>query len=85
MLARTGAAWALACAAQHALAQTPPPGLPPMQPPPLPSVQDPGQRLLDEQRARQRQRELDAPPAQIEAAPGALPTIANLPEGAGVV
>ncbi|MEJ8796757.1 ShlB/FhaC/HecB family hemolysin secretion/activation protein [Trinickia caryophylli] len=55
-----------------------------MQPPPLPSVQDPGQRLLDEQRARQRQRELDAPPAQIQAAPGALPTIANLPEGAEV-
>lgn len=78
---RTVAACALAFAAWHATAQTPPPpGLPPA----LPSVQDPGQRLLDEQRARQRQRELDAAPAQIQAAPGALPTIPNLPAGADV-
>ena len=83
--ARTVTACALACVAWHAAAQTlPPPGLPPALPPPLPSVQDPGQRLLDEQRARQRQRELDAAPAQIQAAPGALPTVPNLPAGADV-
>lgn len=74
-----------ACAASHAVAQTPPPlGLPPALPPPLPNVQDPGQRLLDEQRVRQRQRELDAAPVQIQAAPGALPTIPNLPAGADI-
>lgn len=80
-LVRTVAACALVSAAWQAAAQTPPPpGLPPA----LPTVQDPGQRLLDEQRARQRQRELDAAPAQIQAAPGALPTIPNLPAGADV-
>ena len=80
-LVRIVAACALVSAAWQAAAQTPPPpGLPPA----LPTVQDPGQRLLDEQRARQRQRELDAAPAQIQAAPGALPTIPNLPAGADV-
>ena len=80
-LVRVVAACALVSAAWQAAAQTPPPpGLPPA----LPTVQDPGQRLLDEQRARQRQRELDAAPAQIQAAPGALPTIPNLPAGADV-
>ena len=83
--ARTVAACAFGCAAWHAAAQTPPPpALPPALPPPLPSVQDPGQRLLDEQRARQRQRELDAAPAQIQVAPGAQPTVPNLPAGADV-
>ena len=81
----TVAACAFACAAWHAAAQTPPPpALPPALPPPLPSVQDPGQRLLNEQRARQRQRELDAAPAQIQVAPGAQPTVPNLPAGADV-
>jgi hemolysin activation/secretion protein len=75
---------------QHVIAQQafPPAAIPSAlaaaaQPAP-PIIQDPGQRLLDDQRARQRQRELDAAPAQIEAAPGALPAIPNLPAGADV-
>lgn len=84
-LVRIASAWALACSASHAMAQMPPPPpMPPALPPPLPSVQDPGQRLLDEQRARQRQRALDAAPAQIEAAPAALPAIPDLPAGADI-
>ena len=78
-------ACAFACSIGPAAAQTPPPPGPAFgQPPLLPNVQDPGQRLLDERRARQRQRELDAAPAQIQAAPGALPTVPNLPADADV-
>ncbi|CAB3680221.1 ShlB/FhaC/HecB family hemolysin secretion/activation protein [Trinickia soli] len=58
--------------------------MPPLPAPPLPSVQDPGQRLLQDQRTRQRQQELDQAPAQIETAPTATPAVPNLPEGADV-
>lgn len=82
-------AWPACQAAAQSLPPPPPlrPGqsaLPPLGAPPLPSVQDPGQRLLDDERARQRQRELDAAPAQIQAAPAALPAAPNLPADADV-
>ncbi|AKM32694.1 peptide transporter [Pandoraea faecigallinarum] len=68
-----------------ALAQTPP-GLPPV--PVLPSgitpQQDPAQRLLDEQRNRALQRELDQQPAQIEVAPSAVSQVPDLPADADV-
>jgi len=77
----------------HAAAQALPPvsrpvpgqgALPPLLAPQLPQVQDPGQRLLEDQRNRQRQQELDQAPAQIQAAPTSIPNAPNLPEGADV-
>lgn len=69
----------------NAFAQTPP-GLPP-----IPSAsagitpqQDPAQRLLDEQRSRELQRELDRQPAQIEVAPAASPQVPDLPADADI-
>ncbi len=52
--------------------------------PALPSVQDPGQRMLDDARTQQRQRELNAAPAQIQAAPPTLPAAPNLPADADI-
>lgn len=94
-LIRLSTAIALSWPACHALAQAIPPlpphsgvgqpGLPAPAPAlALPSVQDPGQRMLDDARTQQRQRELNAAPAQIQAAPTPLPTVPNLPEGADV-
>jgi hemolysin activation/secretion protein len=79
-----GMAWPLALAQQFPAAQVPPRLAATGAPAALPNVQDPGQRLLDDERARQRQRELNAAPAQIEAAPGAVPPLPNLPSGADV-
>jgi hemolysin activation/secretion protein len=77
-------AWPSCHAAAQALPPTPRPAPAQAGLPPLPSVQDPGQRLLDDQRARQRQQELDQAPAQIQAAPPSVPNAPNLPEGADV-
>ncbi|VVE40511.1 ShlB/FhaC/HecB family hemolysin secretion/activation protein [Pandoraea fibrosis] len=65
-----------------ALAQTPP-GLPALPPGVVPQ-QDPAQRLLDEQRSRDLQRELDRQPAQIDVAPSASPQVPDLPADADV-
>jgi hemolysin activation/secretion protein len=49
--------------------------------PPVRVEQDPGQRLLQEQRAQQRKNEIGQAPAQIELP---VPQVPNLPEGADV-
>lgn len=79
-------AWPACQAAAQAVPPPRPvqPTAPPLATPPLPTVQDPGQRLLDDERARQRQRDLNAAPAQIQAGPTTLPAAPNLPEGADV-
>lgn len=50
----------------------------------VPPLQDPGQRLLDDQRTQQRQRELDQAPAQIQAPPGAASAVPDLPPGTDI-
>ncbi|VVE83225.1 peptide transporter [Pandoraea sputorum] len=69
----------------NAVAQTPP-GLPPIPSTPagITPQQDPAQRLLDEQRSRELQRELDRQPAQIEVAPAASPQVPDLPADADI-
>ncbi|VVD71247.1 peptide transporter [Pandoraea iniqua] len=73
--------------ATSVFAQTPP-GLPapplPTLPPGVVPLQDPGQRLLDEQRNRELQREIDRQPAQIEVAPSAAAQVPDLPADADV-
>jgi hemolysin activation/secretion protein len=53
--------------ATNAPAQTPPPVAPPLVAPR--PVQDPGQQLIDQQRAAARQQQLEQPPAQVSVAP----------------
>ena len=50
----------------------------------LPTTEDPARRLLDEQRAQQRQREIDQAPAQIAAPAPATSAVPDLPPGADV-
>lgn len=71
--------------ANVAFAQTPP-GLPPIPaiPPGIVPQQDPAQRLLDEQRSRELQRELDRQPAQIDVAPSASSQVPDLPADADI-
>jgi hemolysin activation/secretion protein len=64
-------------AALPALAQTPPPALPPGTP--VRPVQDPGQQLIDEQRQQARQRQLAQPPASITVAPSTDETTLDIP------
>lgn len=81
-LARWTVGGACLIALTHAAAQTA--GLPPL-PPALPSIQDPGQRALEDQRNRERQRELDQAPAQIEhATEPAATQIPDLPHDADI-
>ncbi|MDQ0625880.1 hemolysin activation/secretion protein [Paraburkholderia graminis] len=78
-------------ASARAFAQTLPPGLPNIPAlagapgaafgVPMRAEQDPAQRLLQEQRDRQRRDEIQQAPAQIEVP---QPTVVNLPEGADV-
>jgi hemolysin activation/secretion protein len=90
MLSRLSLAVALSWPACHIMAQAAParpgPGQPGLQSslPALPTIQDPGQRMLDDARTQQRQRELDAAPAQIQAAPPSVPAAPDLPAGADV-
>lgn len=76
----TTCAFAAMWAANVALAQTPP-GMSPMPalPPGVVPPQDPAQRLLDEQRSRELQRELDRQPAPIEVTPSAASQVPDLP------
>ncbi|NML35220.1 ShlB/FhaC/HecB family hemolysin secretion/activation protein [Paraburkholderia antibiotica] len=63
-------------AALPAVAQTPPPALPPgtaVRP-----IQDPGQQLIDEQRRRARQRQLAQPPASVSIAPSTEETTLDI-------
>lgn len=64
-----------------AFAQGVPP-LPPLGLPPIRAEQDPAQRLLQDQKARERQQEAEQPPAQI-AAP-VLPSAPDLPPGTDI-
>jgi hemolysin activation/secretion protein len=94
-VARCTVALLAGAAAARALAQTPP-GPPPGPPPnaalggtpfgapfgaPIRAEQDPAQRLLQEQRDRQRHDEIQQAPAQIEVPQSTVP---NIPEGADV-
>ncbi|MET3233753.1 UNVERIFIED_ORG: hemolysin activation/secretion protein [Burkholderia sp. 1263] len=89
-LARCTLAILAAAATARGFAQTPPgpPGLPNAAAlggapfgVPMRAEQDPAQRLLQEQRERQRREEIRQAPAQIEVP---QPTVVNLPEGADV-
>ncbi|MDR6496328.1 hemolysin activation/secretion protein [Paraburkholderia terricola] len=89
-LARCTLAILAAAATARGFAQTPPgpPGLPNAAAlggapfgVPMRAEQDPAQRLLQEQRERQRREEIQQAPAQIEVP---QPTVVNLPEGADV-
>ncbi|MFJ2994830.1 ShlB/FhaC/HecB family hemolysin secretion/activation protein [Pandoraea sp. NPDC087047] len=68
-----------------AFAQSPP-GFPAMSTSPhgIVAQQDPGQRLLDEQRSGELQRELDRESAPIEVAPTAKPQVPDLPADADI-
>jgi hemolysin activation/secretion protein len=90
-LARCTLAVLAGTASARAFAQTLPPGLPNIPAlggapgasfgVPMRAEQDPAQRLLQEQRDRQRRDEIQQAPAQIEVP---QPTVVNLPEGADV-
>ncbi|WP_421381090.1 ShlB/FhaC/HecB family hemolysin secretion/activation protein (plasmid) [Paraburkholderia sp. DD10] len=89
-LARCALAILAAAVTARGFAQTPPgpPGLPNAAAlggapfgVPMRAEQDPAQRLLQEQRERQRREEIQQAPAQIEVP---QPTVVNLPEGADV-
>ena len=81
VVALLAAVWAT----KAVFAQTPP-GLPPAATltPGIVPQQDPAQRLLDEQRSRELQRELDRQPAQIEIAPSATSQVPDLPADADI-
>ncbi|MGY6122042.1 ShlB/FhaC/HecB family hemolysin secretion/activation protein (plasmid) [Paraburkholderia strydomiana] len=87
-LARCALAVLAGTASARAWTQTVPPGLPNLPAlggvplgVPMRAEQDPAQRLLQEQRDRQRREEIQQAPAQIEVQ---QPTVVNLPEGADV-
>ena len=79
-LLRGIALYGLHAAAAHA--QTPPPGVPPVSA--ARPVQDPAQQLIDQQKERARQQELNQPPASIEVPPPTTQQTLDVPPGTPV-